>query len=350
MNETAKNEMRNYLSAAGFFVFALTTLMLCVLLHFQPENSSDILIGTDIVCSLLLVLVGILLAVLGKRDLTAISFLMFGSIKLVSRTISGPVASDALFVYSILQVFLLILALILLTAKDKAKYPLALLIGVGGICNLIGNFSSVDIRMAIIGYSHFILAILALYYAFSCASERISLPLGKTLTAEQETDFKKSASALGYLTISASMAFWAFFYIFNASEGAAEMIYSADGVYAILMILVGILLFAVAKMRFTPVMFLLAGALLAVSSVIGDSFEFIIGILFIVLGLFAVLRTESRILPGLMFVIYGISYFIGPVAVGAGITILAVIVNGLPALIALYLAVATFSQKKLPLF
>ena len=139
MNETAKNEMRNYLSAAGFFVFALTTLMLCVLLHFQPENSSDILIGTDIVCSLLLVLVGILLAVLGKRDLTAISFLMFGSIKLVSRTISGPVASDALFVYSILQVFLLILALILLTAKDKAKYPLALLIGVGGICNLIGK-------------------------------------------------------------------------------------------------------------------------------------------------------------------------------------------------------------------
>ncbi len=103
-------------------------------------------------------------------------------------------------------------------------------------------------------------------------------------------------------------------------------------------------------MRFTPVMFLLAGALLAVSSVIGDNFEFILGILFIVLGIFAVLRTESRILPGLMFIIYRISYFIGPVAVGAGITILAVIVNGLPAVIALYLAVATFSQKKLPLF
>ena len=146
------------------------------------------------------------------------------------------------------------------------------------------------------------------------------------------------------------MAVWAFFYIFNASEVVAVTIYSADGVYALLMILIAILLFAVAKMRFTPVMFLLAGALLAVSSVIGDSFEFILGILFIVLGIFAVLRTESRILPGLMFIIYGISYFIGPVAVGAGITVLAIIVNGLPALIALYLAVATFSQKKLPLF
>ena len=354
MNETAKNEMRNYLSAAGFFVLALTTLMLCpVLLSQITENSFSILTGTDIVCSILLLLIGVLLAVLGKRDLTAISFLMFGSIKLLlaaARTIGGFGADESLFIYSILQVFLLILALILLTAKDKAKYPLALLIGVEGICNLIGTFSSVDLRMAIIGYSHLILAVIVLYYAFACASERITLPLGKTLTAEQETDFKKSASALGYLTISASMAVWAVFYLFNASDIVEEIIYALDGVYAILMILIGILLFAVAKMRFTPVMFLLAGALLAVSSVIGDNFEFILGILFIVLGIFAVLRTESRILPGLMFIIYGISYFIGPVAVGAGITILAVIVNGLPAVIALYLAVATFSQKKLPLF
>jgi hypothetical protein len=254
------------------------------------------------------------------------------------------------FVYSILQVFYLILALVLLTAKDRAKYPLALIIGLEGITNLAAYTISGNMAGMVLGYSHIILAVIALYYAFACASERFTLPLCKTLTAEQETDFKKSASALGYLMISASMAVWAFFYLFNASEGVAEMIYSADGVYAILMILVGILLFAVAKMRFTPVMFLLAGALLAVSSVIGDSFEFILGILFIVLGIFAVLRTESRILPGLMFIIYGISYFIGPVAIGAGITVLAVIVNGLPALIALYLAVATFSQKKLPLF
>ena len=355
MNEIAKNEMRNYLSAAGFFVLALTTLVVCTsFLSQTAENTLSVLTGTDIVCSILLLLFGILLAVLGKRDLIAITFLMFGSIKLLMTTasligISAGDNVDFFFVNAILQIFLLILALILLTAKDKAKYPLALLIGLEGF-NIIGFLSPANLMNVIHGYSHLILAVLALYYAFACASERIILPLGKTLTAEQETDFKKSASALGYLTISASMAVWAFFYLFNASDLVAEIIYALDGVYALLMILVGILLFAVAKMRFTPVMFLLAGALLAVSSVIGDSFEFILGILFIVLGIFAVLRTESRILPGLMFIIYGISYFIGPVAVGAGITILAVLVNGLPAVIALYLAVATFSQKKLPLF
>ena len=356
MNETAKNEMRNYLSAAGFFVFVMSILLPCVF-FLNPMAGVPITILTtpDIVCSTFLLLFGILLAVLGKRDLTAITFLMFGSIKLLmttSRIIGGPAggSDEVFFVNTVLQIFLLILALILLTAKDKAKYPLALLIGLQGIFYLTGFFAPSNLTNMIIGYSDIVLIVLALYYAFACASERFKLPLSKTLTADQETDFKKSASALGYLTIAASMAIWSFYYIFNASEIVADIIYGLDGIYALLMILVGILLFAVARMRFTPVMFLLAGALLAVSSVIGDSFEFIIGILFIVLGLFAVLRTESRILPGLMFVIYGISYFIVPVAAGAGITILAVLVNGLPALIALYLAVATFSQKKLPLF
>ena len=356
MNEIAKNEMRNYLSAAGFFVFALSTLVVCTSFFIPITDAAmSTLAVSDIVCSILLLLAGILLAVLGKRDLTAITFLMFGSIKLLMTTTNiiggtSSALSESYFVSVILQVFLLILALILLTAKDNAKYPLALLIGLQGIFNIISFLSPVNLMNPILCYSHIILAVIALYYAFACASERIILPLGKILTADQETDFKKSASVLGYLTISASMAVWAFYYIFNASEIVADIIYGLDGIYALLMILVGILLFAVAKMRFTPVMFLLAGALLAVSSVIGDSFEFILGILFIVLGIFAVLRTESRILPGLMFIIYGISYFIGPVAVGAGITALAVIVNGLPALIALYLAVATFSQKKLPLF
>ena len=353
MNETAKNEMRNYLSAAGFFVFALSSLMVCTFYLSQiTETPFSILTGTDVVCSILLLLVGVLLAVLGKRDLTVISFLMLGSIKLLlsAARIIGLGSSELFFIDAVLQISLILLALILLTAKDKAKYPLAFLIGVEVTFNIIGILSSADLREIIIGNSHLILAVLGLYYALSCASERFQLPLCKTLTAEQETDFKKSASVLGYLTISASMAIWAFYYIFNASDLIADIIYALDGIYALLMILVGILLFAVAKMRFTPVMFLLAGALLAVSSVIGDSFEFILGILFLVLGIFAVLRTESRILPGLMFIIYGISYFIGPVAAGAGITALAVIVNGLPALIALYLAVATFSQKKLPLF
>lgn len=344
MDENAKNEMRNYLSAAGFFVFAVSTLAIGVSYLSGTVGAEQK--NITIISTLLLLLVGVLLAVIGKRDLTAITFLMLGSIKLLMLA-TGFVSPG---INIILYLFLLILAVILLTAKDKAKYPLAILIALQALFTTVSYIiPSEEIMSSVLGYTRLILTVIALYYAFACASERICFPCSKILTADQETDFKKSASALGYLTISASMLVWAIYYLFNKSEIVANTIYALDGVYAALLILVSILLFAVAKMRFTPVMFLLAGSLLAVSSVIGATSEFILGILFIVLGIFAVLRTESRILPGLMFVVYGVSYFIGPVAASAGIMILAVAVNGIPALIALYLAVATFSQRKLPL-
>ncbi|HJJ69576.1 MAG TPA: hypothetical protein O0Y02_02980 [Methanocorpusculum sp.] len=344
MDENAKNEMRNYLSAAGFFVFAVSTLAIGV--SYLSGTIGAEQKNITIISTLLLLLVGVLLAVIGKRDLTAITFLMLGSIKLLMLA-TGFVSPG---INIILYLFLLILAVILLTAKDKAKYPLAILIALQALFTTVSYIiPSEEIMSSVFGYTRLILTVIALYYAFACASERICFPCSKILTADQETDFKKSASALGYLTISASMLVWAIYYLFNKSEIVANTIYALDGVYAALLILVSILLFAVAKMRFTPVMFLLAGSLLAVSSVIGATSEFILGILFIVLGIFAVLRTESRILPGLMFVVYGVSYFIGPVAASAGIMILAVAVNGIPALIALYLAVATFSQRKLPL-
>lgn len=353
MDENAKNEMRNYLSAAGFFVFAVSTLAIGVSYLSGTVGAEQK--NITIISTLLLLLVGVLLAVIGKRDLTAITFLMLGSIKLLMLATGfvSPgmeIGVEMSFVNIILYLFLLILAVILLTAKDKAKYPLAILIALQALFTTVSYIiPSEEIMSSVFGYTRLILTVIALYYAFACASERICFPCSKILTADQETDFKKSASALGYLTISASMLVWAIYYLFNKSEIVANTIYALDGVYAALLILVSILLFAVAKMRFTPVMFLLAGSLLAVSSVIGATSEFILGILFIVLGIFAVLRTESRILPGLMFVVYGVSYFIGPVAASAGIMILAVAVNGIPALIALYLAVATFSQRKLPL-
>ncbi|MBR4987327.1 MAG: hypothetical protein IKY81_01525, partial [Methanocorpusculum sp.] len=84
MNETAKNEMRNYLSAAGFFVFVLSSLIVAVqLLGKGTAGFSQTAQTADIILSVLLLLIGTLLAVLGKRDLTSISFLMLGSIKLL---------------------------------------------------------------------------------------------------------------------------------------------------------------------------------------------------------------------------------------------------------------------------
>ena len=75
------------------------------------------------------------------------------------------------------------------------------------------------------------------------------------------------------------------------------------------------------------------------------------GVLLIVTGLFAMLRKESRILPGLMIIIYGASYFISAIIGGAAVSpVASILLNIIPAAIAFYLAVATISQRKIPLF
>ena len=185
MNETAKNEMRNYLSAAGFFVFALYTLLICTTSFSRvfEVGGGTAVFTAGAVCSLLILLFGILLAVLGKRDLTTITFLMLGSTKLlleITAMLTSWNMAESSFINITLQIFLIILALILLTAKDRAKYPLAFLVGLQGISSIIGFIMPSAILGSTTGYTHIILAVLALYYAFACASERFTLPLGKT--------------------------------------------------------------------------------------------------------------------------------------------------------------------------
>ena len=138
MNEISKNEMRNYLSAAGFFVLALSALIVSG--EFFGEGTTSYFQIADLIPSVLLLLIGVLLAVLGKRDLTSISFLMFGSLKLliILPLVLTSITLDAMsFVNPILLTFYIIFALILLTAKDKAKYPLALIIGLEGLFPLV---------------------------------------------------------------------------------------------------------------------------------------------------------------------------------------------------------------------
>lgn len=114
-----------------------------------------------------------------------------------------------------------------------------------------------------------------------------------------------------------------------------------DWVCGLMLVLSGILMMAVGKMRFTPIMFILMG-FLSILICQDPSIQVYIaaGVMFIVLGLFAVFRKESRILPAIMLIIYGVSCFF------AGSGVLSGVLNLIPALIAVYLAFAVFSQSK----
>ena len=333
MDEPAKTEARNYLTAAGFFVFAAFALLAAVSGTFPNET-------INLVTGLGLLLIGTLLIVLRKRDMIGLLFIMLALCHISMSFLTG-FAGYPIFLG--LDGLVLLTLLVTLTGKDKAKWLLILpplVMVVASLAIILG------INLAIVSW---VIFAVNMYFALACASERIGLPGRKLLTADEETDFKASGSVLGYILIAASTGMYAVYYIVGESMMHSEYLHAINLVAAVLLIFIAILLFAVAKMRFTPAMFLLMGLadLLAMNST-GAMFIGC-GILFIIIGVFAMLRKESRILPGIMLVVYGCTYFFTAYA-GGNMPVVSVILNAIPCLIAIYLAFVVYSQKKLPKF
>ncbi len=337
MDEIQKTEMRNYAMSAGFFIIAFQALLFAMMpvSGIEPAAFTVIADACLKIIALLLILTGVILIVLKNRDLSAIIFLLIGMF-FATKAYTTVIGSEF-----IINIFLLILALIILTAKDRKKYLLFIMPALIGVIGLITIFTPALLLDLILG-------VVALYFAFACASERINLPGGALLKADVVTDFKAGGSVLGYLLFGISTAVWAFVYLGNISFESALVI---DSLCGAMLIFTGVLLWAVGKMRFTPVMFILMGFLQIIGVMVSGPLYAVIGAMFIVLGLFAVLRTESRILPALMLIIYGCTYFITPLIIGVGANlIVSGVLNLIVALITVYMAFAVFMQKKLPLF
>ena len=333
MDELAKTEARNYLCAAGFFVMAAQALLVALSGFFLNET-------IQFVFGIGLLLIGTLLIVLRKRDMIAILFMMMSFFHLSHAFIPGFSGSAIAICFDGL---ILLTLLVTLTGKDKAKWLLILIPLVLVISGLVRLLCGVTPIM------FWILFAISIYFALACACERINLPGRKLLTADEETDFKASGSVLGYLLFAVISGMYVVYYIVGESMMHLEYLHTINIVAAVLMIFVAVLLLTVGKMRFTPAMFLLI-ALADLLTMFSTGSMFIgTGILFIIIGLFAMLRKESRILPGIMLIVYGCTHFFTAYA-GGNMPVVSVILNVIPCLIAIYLAFVVYSQKKLPKF
>ncbi|HJJ31761.1 MAG TPA: hypothetical protein O0X97_05905 [Methanocorpusculum sp.] len=340
MDEIAKTEARNYLSAAGFFLLVAFSLLDILT---KVGNSTFIEMNTSLmlVIGIGLLIIATLLIVLRKRDMISILFIMMGFMQLFY-AFSSPETW-----YLILFGFLVLIAVVTLTAKEKIKWLLFLIPAVYLVRGLFVELQGINNTVIIV--THVILAVLCLYFALACASERFSLPGRKLLTADESTEFKASGSVLGYMLFALLTGGYALHYILGETVLPLETFVTIEHLCGILMIFVAILLFAVGKMRFTPVMFLLLG-LTGILAMYSTGSMFIgLGILYIVIGLFAMLRKESRILPGIMLIIYGCTGFFTAFA-GGNSPVASIILNAIPCLIAIYLAFVVYSQRKLPKF
>lgn len=347
MDEIAKTEVRNYLSAAGFFLLAAEFLLMLIThtdstFTLVMENSLIFVLGIG------LLIVATTLIIMRKRDMLSLLFFMMGFHQIFC-SFNPYGLWNAIFLG-----FLLLTALVTLSSKEKQKWLLFLIPAIWFLFSMITTIIRCDlsILITIIVISLGILTALSLYFSFCCASERISLPGRKFLTADEETDFKASGSVLGYMIIALLSGGYALHYIVGDALLPLETFVVVEHLCGIMMILVTILLLCIGKMRFTPIMFLLFG-LTSLLCVYAQGLMFIgIGILFIVIGLFAMLRKESRILPGIMIVVYGCTAFFSAYAAETmvSVPVVSFILNAVPCLIAVYLSFVVYSQRKLPKF
>jgi len=344
MDENAKTEARNYLSAAGFFLIGGYWL----LYFLNNLSNGQFTLSAQVTCITVgvgMMIISTLLIVLRGRDMIALLFAMMGFAHLFW-------SSTDYYLYSSLQIciFILLVSLVTLTSRDRKKWMISIvpiIMFLWSLVDLFINVFAVDLAF------NFLIAVIPLYFAFCCASERIQFPGSALLNSDDETDFKASGSVLGYMLFAFALGGFVLFYAVNdPSKLPLATVTALKLTSGALMIYVSILLLAVGKMRFTPVMFLLIGLLL-IFTVYCEGYMIVgAGILFIMVGLFAMLRKESRILPGIMLFIFGFSGFISMIAGGIlpSIPWLSVILNGIPCLIAIYLAFVVYSQRELPKF
>ena len=343
MSETQGFEIRNYLTAGGFLLIGILFLV-STLSTLELGNGTAELVATDmiknLVFGLLFFAVGTILVILRGRDIAAITFILTGLTD-IAVFFCGENA-NASWIFAIVNI---LWAIIILFAQDKEKYlffVLNLLLGITTITKYLPDAPVIVKFIPLV-----LLILIALYYAFAAGCERISLPGRKLLTADTVTEFKKSGSSIGYVLFALSSGLWVLIYLFGIDLSAAS-IFCLERALGIALIVIGILL-AYKKLQFTPVMFILMGVGDLIASFSSGIMIYAVGILLVVAGIFALMRKESRILVGVMLILYGCSAFLSAITGTSGMSAISLVLNGIPCLIALYLAVATLSQRKMPL-
>jgi len=338
MDEVTKADARNYLSAAGFFLLS-AYFILGIINNVVGIGSSENSFYLHLILGLSLLVVSTLLIVIKKRDFLAILFFMFGFFELFITF------SSVLLWNTVIIGFMLLMSIIFLTSKDKVKW----LIFIIPLILFLYSIYALCMPVTTTGFCIFfgVLAVITVYFTFACCFEKIHLPGYKLLTTEETTIFSNSGAVLGYVLFAMVSGGYALHYFFGEALLPLDAMKVIAPLCAALLIYVSILMLTVGKMRYTSVMFMLMGTLLAIA-IFSPGYMLIgIGILWIVLGLYAILRKENRILAGIMLIIYGCTDFITELSDGVlpNLPMLSGILNLIPCLMAIILSFVVFTYK-----
>lgn len=304
MSGDTRSDMRNYAMVAGYFaLFALSLFMVICLfrgdLDFNTNDLEKEYVHIMLATTTVLILSGVSLAILHKRDLTAITFILLSVWPLtcvVGGTYAGIIPIGIIFV---------IFGLIVLTTKDEQRWFSGFLLVITGVKSIMVLINQIPIA----GYLDIVLMLIALYACIAIMHERKAMPFRNLLTADEKGKddgeqiyFKNSGSALGYALFASVLTGYA---LTRLQVGNITMVDCSwiEQIAGVLLIALSLIMLIAGKMRFTPFMFMMAG--IGMFAAGADEYWLQAGI-FMLIGIMTLMHRDPKVLPGVVFFIYGL--------------------------------------------
>ena len=348
ISEERKTGMRNQLTSFGFLIVAMFFVMMALSVFGSgTEDAIDVfsseMLVPGLIFGILLLIAGTILLILGKRVLTAVTFIL-----LVPGILSLTILGNNPILSAIFGIFSLIFALILLTSKDPQKYAFA------AVNALLGAaFISYLFNDAACGIIVSLASVFLIWLSISSGTGKLQHIIAKHLTEDGGMTFSRCGAVIGFLLIAQITTIELVYdYLMDAAIYATDAFLALGAVNALLTAFVGTMLLFIGKRQMTAVFFFGAAAALLFELFCEGTFLYLPVIFELVFGLLVVLRGASLILPtALLFGdAFAILLYIQSETIPEVQTAMLLITLGCAA-VSLYLSFAVFSEKpKLPVF
>ena len=349
VNETRKTEIRNHVTSFGLLVIAVffAMMMLGAFDSGTVGGTADVLSFSiylpGIIFGIFLLLCGVALLILGKRVLSAVTFILMSSQMFATAVLGGVTTLSVLS-----GIFSFLFACILLTSKDPQKYAYAAVNVFLGAATLSGFFSSVVFGIIMAAATVFLI-----WLSVACGTEKLRFSISKYLVEDSNITFGKCGAVIGFLLLAKAMAITVIFELTDPSYSTFT-----DGVFALGMfsagfvVLVGLLLLFIGKQHVLAIFFIGGGLSLFLDLISTGLFAYLSVILLLVLGIQNVLRKNSPILPSFMLIGCAFSTMLyNQLASLPEVATAMLLIDTALVGIGVYLSFAVFSEKpKLPLF
>ena len=241
-----------------------------------------------LILGILTFIVGTILLILGKRVLTAVTFILA-----VPPIFSFVFTGNIPILTATAGIFAGIFALVLLTSKDPNKYAFAAVNGLIGAVFTSHLFNS-TVCSIIIG----IAAAVLIWLSFSCGTGKLHHSLSKHLTEDSEMTFGQCGAIIGFLLMAKSATTAVVYgYLSDPSFYNLDSVLSLGVIYACITAFVAVMLLFIGKRQMTAVYFFGSAVVVVLDLFCEGAFEYLPVIFPLVFAVMIISRGRTLILP-----------------------------------------------------